>query len=193
MSAESTIAAIRTELATHGATIAVDDGDLVIQSTETLPAPLIATLTRFKPILLQGLRGGTGSLNDVSDRCECGATVYFYRPLPNGDVRPLCERHAPRWAGGCALADLAGELAPRVHFTIRATNDPDESLDHLRELFHILDLHPGGNIVSVRIIELDGQATWFERSAHATRTLRLALALCIRSRALPQGEREAVA
>ncbi len=193
MSVESTIAAIRTELAAHGATIAVDDGDLVIQSTETLPAPLLASLRRFKPILMQGLRGPTGSLDDVSDRCACGSRVYFYQPLPTGDVRALCERHAPRWAGGCALADLAGERAPRIHFTIHETDDPDGDLDHLRELFHLLDLHPGGNIVSVRIVELDGRATWFERKAQATRTLRFAIAQCIRDRALRQSVRKAVA
>ena len=184
MSVESTIAAIRTELAAHGATIAVDDGDLVIQSTETLPAPLIASLRRFKPILMQGLTGATGSLDDVSDRCACGLTVYFYKPLPNGDVRPLCERHSPRWVGGCDLADLAAGLVPRIHFTIRATSDPDGDLDHLRALFHILDQHAGGNVVSVRIVEPDGRATWFERKALAGKRLRLELANCIRDRAL---------
>ncbi|MCZ6708522.1 MAG: hypothetical protein O7A71_11315 [Chloroflexi bacterium] len=184
MSVESTIAAIRTELASHGATIAVDGGDLVIQSTKTLPAPLLASLRRFKPILVQGLGGSTGSVNDVSDTCACGATVFYYRPLPNGDVRPLCERHSPRWVGGSALADLAGELAPRVHFSIHASDDSDSDLDHLRELFHILDLYPGANTISIRIIERDSLATYFERQAHASKALRLQLATCVRDRAL---------
>ena len=133
---------------------------------------------------MQGLTGTTGSLDDVSDKCVCGDLVFYYRP----DSTPLCERHSPRWVGGCDLADLAAERAPRIHFTIHATDDPDEDLDHLRELFHILDLHPGGNRVSIRIVERDGLATWFERHALASKPLSLQLATCIRDRALARRE-----
>lgn len=180
MSTASTVAALRKEMDKYGATIAVEGDDLVIHSDATLPAPLIASLRRFKPVLIKGLRGSPGSWDDVSDRCACGSLVFYYRP----DSTPLCTRHSPRWVGGCALADLAAELAPRVHFTIHATDDSDSDLDHLRELFHILDLHPGANTISIRIVELDGQATWFERQALASKQLRLQLVTCIRNRAL---------
>ena len=179
MSTASTVAALRKEMDKYGATIAVEGDDLVVHSDATLPAPLIASLRRFKPVLIKGLRSA-GSLADVSDRCACGSLVFYYRP----DSTPLCERHSPRWVGGCALADLAGELAPRVHFTIHASDDSDSDLDHLRELFHILDLYPGANTISIRIVELDGQATWFERQALASKQLRLQLATTIRDRAL---------
>ena len=180
MSTASTVAALRKEMDKYGATIVVEGGDLVIHSDATLPAPLIASLRRFKPVLMKGLRGSPGSLDDVPDTCACGSLVFYYRP----DSTPLCERHSPRWVGGCDLADLAAELAPKIHFTIHASDDPDGDLDHLRELFDILDLHPGANTISIRIVELDGLATWFERTARADKQLRLQLATCIRNRAL---------
>ena len=180
MSKASAVAALRKEIDTYGGTIALDGGDLIISSRESLPAPLVASLRGLKPQIVEELRGAQPPEEQVSDRCACGALVFYCRP----DGTPLCERHSPRWIEGRNLADLAAELAPRIHFTIRAADDPDGDLDHLRELFAILDQHSGGNTVSIRIAQLDGLATYFERQALASNRLRLELATCIRDRAL---------
>ena len=159
------------ELRTAGAEIRAEGAKLVVEPASVLTEAHRARIRALKP----------GLLFELSEpRCRCGEVVSYYRP----DGTPLCTRHSPRWLGGCDLADLAGELAPKIHFTIRATTDPDGDLDHLRELFHILDQHPGGNLVSIRIVELDGLATWFERQALASKQLRLQLATTIRDRDL---------
>ena len=162
------------DLRTKGYKLQTNGAQLTVRPrlTDDLRPEVLA----HKPALIELLEERSPTIADIPDKCACGSVVFYYQP----DGTPLCARHSPRWVGGRDLADLAGELAPRVHLTIRHSGDEDESLDHLRELFHILDLHPGGNRVSIRIVERDGLATHFERQALASRTLRLALAICIR-------------
>jgi hypothetical protein len=68
--------------------------------------------------------------------------------------------------------------------TIRHSGDEDESLDHLRNLFGILDAHPGGNIITLRLIDPDGTVTWMETNALSSRQLRGQLATTVRDRSL---------
>ncbi len=165
------------ELRTAGAEIRAEGAQLVVEPASVLTEAHRARIRALKP----------GLLFELSEpRCGCGELVFYYRP----DGMALCERHAPRWVGGCNLADFAAELLPRIHFTIRVSDDPDGDLDHLRELFHILDLHPGANTISIRIVERDGLATHCERKARASGQLRLQLATCIRDRALARRARK---
>ena len=57
---------------------------------------LRAQIKRYKPQLVEELRGPKESLADISGECVCGASpATYYEPRPMDGVTPLCGTHAP--------------------------------------------------------------------------------------------------
>ena len=93
------------------------------------------------------------------------------RSLPS-DQRPRAVAKPRR-----PLADVAADLLPNVHFTIRETGRTRRDFDLLGRARQVIqDFQPGGNHVYLRIITLDGRRVVVEWRAVADRELRLGLA-----------------
>ena len=73
-----------------------------------------------------------------------------------------------------ALADIAADLLPNVHFTIRETGNTRRDFN-LRARQVIEEFQPGGNHIYLRIITLDGRRVVVEWRAVAARELRIGL------------------
>lgn len=126
--------------------------------------------------------------------CECCCSPAAYVPvrLAGGNemgVNFLCVACGGAGRGGLppptssALLDEARKTAPLVHLTLRATANTEGDVRFLRRVAATLGHYPGGNLIRMRVVTVEGRAQVLVWRAYSCRRLRRTLANMLTERA----------